>query len=129
MLGTGCGIAVGIPTGAQRWLRAALGPYLDGIATAPKILWLKERYPAVMRQARRHLLLPDDQVLTASFDTNLLNGVEVISGQADLVGKDGISQTRQPFKAIPYYAWANRGKGEMAVWLADSVAALQSGKK
>ena len=77
----------------------------------------------------RHLLLPDDQVLTASFDTNLLNGVEVISGQADLVGKDGISQTRQPFKAIPYYAWANRGKGEMAVWLADSVAALQSGKK
>jgi len=77
----------------------------------------------------RNLLLPDDQVLTASFDTNLLNGVEVITGQAALVGKNGVSQPLQPFKAIPYYAWANRGKGEMAVWLADSVAALPAGKK
>jgi hypothetical protein len=24
----------------------------------------------------------------------------------------------QPFTAIPYFAWANRGRGEMAVWIA-----------
>ena len=29
-------------------------------------------------------------------------------------------KTEQDFKAIPYFAWANRGKGEMEVWLADS---------
>lgn len=34
---------------------------------------------------------------------DLLNGVTVIKGQA--------------FMAIPYYAWAHRGPGEMAVWL------------
>jgi DUF1680 family protein len=27
--------------------------------------------------------------------------------------------------AIPYFAWANRGKGEMAVWLSDSETALR----
>ena len=27
------------------------------------------------------------------------------------------------FTAIPYYAWANRGKGEMAVWLARTADA------
>jgi len=34
------------------------------------------------------------------------------------VAKDGsaVSTVKQPFVAIPYYAWAHRGKGEMVVW-------------
>lgn len=67
----------------------------------------------------RNLMLPPGQIFNASFDLSLLNGVETISGKAITVSKnaDGaMVQTEQPFKAIPYFAWANRGKGEMAVW-------------
>ncbi len=32
---------------------------------------------------------------------------------------------KQPFVAIPYYAWANRGPGEMSVWLADREDAVR----
>jgi DUF1680 family protein len=51
----------------------------------------------------RELSLSSEEKLTAKFEPNLLNGVETIQGPN--------------FKAIPYYAWANRGPGEMAVWL------------
>jgi hypothetical protein len=47
--------------------------------------------------------LSGGEKLTAKFEPDLLNGVETIQGPN--------------FKAIPYYAWANRGPGAMAVWL------------
>jgi DUF1680 family protein len=49
--------------------------------------------------------------------------VETIQGRALRVsrGADGaMLKTEQSFKAIPYFAWANRGKGEMQVWFLDS---------
>jgi hypothetical protein len=52
------------------------------------------------------LHLPDDAALTAEHQPDLLGGVTVIRGEGE-----------RPFLAIPYYAWANRGAGEMAVWL------------
>jgi DUF1680 family protein len=76
----------------------------------------------------RNLLLPDDQSLSAAFEPGLLNGVEVITGQARQLSKDAggeVIQTSQAFKAIPYYAWANRGKGEMIVWLPDNESAVK----
>ena len=68
----------------------------------------------------RNLVLPDSSALGAQFRPDLLNGVTVITGQAfglayDAAGK--VSRTEQPFTAIPYYAWANRGRGEMIVWI------------
>ena len=39
-------------------LNAAM-PYVDAIATGPKIMWLHEHYPALMAHARRYLLVPD----------------------------------------------------------------------
>jgi len=71
----------------------------------------------------RNLILPGDQPLTAQFEPALLNGVETITGKAFKVGRNADSelvQTEQNFKAIPYFSWANRGRGEMTVWLADS---------
>ncbi len=50
--------------------------------------------------------------LEYAYDDTLLNGVGKITGQAY---RDGASA---PFRAIPYYAWAHRDMGEMAVWLA-----------
>jgi uncharacterized protein len=47
--------------------------------------------------------LPIDAPLDHHFDRALAGGVEVVTG-------GGIT-------AVPYYAWNNRGRGEMAVWI------------
>ncbi|HEY7089460.1 MAG TPA: hypothetical protein VH518_15285, partial [Tepidisphaeraceae bacterium] len=52
----------------------------------------------------RSLALSDASKLTADFKADLLGGVTVIKSEGS-------------FTAIPYYAWANRGKGEMIVWM------------
>jgi DUF1680 family protein len=54
------------------------------------------------------LVIPRDAALRSRFRADLLNGVEVISGDGS-----------RPFVAIPYYAWNNRGQGEMAVWIKE----------
>jgi DUF1680 family protein len=75
----------------------------------------------------RNIVLPDTSALTAEFRPDLLNGVEVIKGSAfglslDEAGK--VQKAEQPFMAIPYATWANRGRGQMQVWIAkaDAVA-------
>ncbi len=71
----------------------------------------------------RSLMLPDDAALAAAFEPDLLHGVEVIRGTAFLVTRDDqgqLAKTAQNFVAIPYYAWANRGRSEMMVWVPDS---------
>jgi DUF1680 family protein len=54
------------------------------------------------------LVIPRDAALRSRFRPDLLNGVEVITGEGS-----------RPFVAIPYYAWNNRGQGEMAVWIPE----------
>ena len=51
--------------------------------------------------------IPLEAPLAAAYRGDLLNGVEVVTGQ---VGGRTIT-------AVPYFAWNNRGKGEMAVWI------------
>jgi DUF1680 family protein len=58
------------------------------------------------------LVVPDDAEFQAEYKSDLLNGVTVINGKA--VNKSG---EQRELTAIPYYAWAHRGNGEMAVWL------------
>ncbi len=75
----------------------------------------------------RNIVLPDTAALTVQFRPDLLRGVAVIRGEAFGLAKDqqgGVKKTEQPFMAVPYATWANRGRGEMAVWLArvDSAA-------
>lgn len=53
-----------------------------------------------------HFSLADDAPLTTEHRPELLNGVTVIR-----------SEGAQPITAVPYYAWAHRGAGEMAVWV------------
>ncbi len=71
-----------------------------------------------------NLLLKDDAPLAAEFRGDLLNGVEVVRGEAMSVrytdGHGKIGEDKVDFAAIPYFAWANRGRGEMAVWLAHN---------
>jgi hypothetical protein len=67
-----------------------------------------------------NLQLSDDAVLTAQKRPDLLGGVTVITGQATAyrTKQEKIVTDTVPLTLIPYYAWAHRGKGEMAVWLA-----------
>jgi DUF1680 family protein len=76
----------------------------------------------------RNLVMPDTNALTSEFRADLLNGVQVVKGRAlglKLDEKGTVVKTEQPFMAIPYATWANRGRGEMAVWLANTEAAAR----
>jgi DUF1680 family protein len=64
------------------------------------------------------IALPDGAELTAEFKPALLGGIVMISGKALRTGSGEVSRPAEmAFHAIPYYVWANRGAGEMAVWL------------
>jgi len=67
-----------------------------------------------------NIVVPDHAALTSEFRGDLLNGVTVITGPVQALARDANGAIRtQPHQlvAIPYYAWANRGMGEMQVWL------------
>lgn len=53
------------------------------------------------------LTLPVTTALSHEFKADLLKGLEVITGKTG----------DQTITAIPYFAWANRGRGEMRVWI------------
>jgi DUF1680 family protein len=73
-----------------------------------------------------NLVLPDDARLEARHRPELLGGVTVVTGRALALHAtdDGrsVATREQDFLAVPYYAWAHRGEGEMAVWLPRRVA-------
>jgi len=71
------------------------------------------------------IALPADVELTPHHDPKLLGGVTVLEGQAVVRGlSDALYAEPKPdrrdraaIRLVPYYAWANRGVSEMAVWL------------
>ena len=72
-----------------------------------------------------NIIIPNNATFTTEFKNDLLNGVEVIKSNVPsvIVSNDGshISTVNQSFTAIPYYAWAHRGKGEMMIWFPTKV--------
>jgi DUF1680 family protein len=74
------------------------------------------------------LFLPDGAPIRAEFRPDLLRGVVALSGNAAAVSKGPSAKTSEavrPFLAVPYYAWANRGKTGMLVWLPRTAAAVR----
>ena len=76
----------------------------------------------------RNIVLPDSSALSTEFKADLLNGVQVIKGRS--VGlahteAGSITKAQQDFVAIPYATWANRGRGQMNVWLARTESAAR----
>jgi hypothetical protein len=57
------------------------------------------------------VVLPLDAALATAFRADLVNGIEVITASV------GSGPRARSVTAVPYFAWANRGKGEMAVWI------------
>jgi len=70
------------------------------------------------------MLIPDDINFTTEFRSDLLNGVQIIKGNVPAVEVQTptqVSTISKSFTAIPYYAWAHRGAGEMMIWFPRKV--------
>jgi len=76
-----------------------------------------------------NLVIRDDAKLRTEYRPDLLNGVMVVIGEAQVVKRtnngDIVPDRDKQFIAIPYYAWAHRGRGEMTVWPAQRPEAAQ----
>jgi DUF1680 family protein len=57
--------------------------------------------------------LPDNAALKVEKRNDLLNGVNIITGDVPANTGQGVLK----LTAIPYYAWSNRGVGTMKIWL------------
>ena len=67
-----------------------------------------------------NLVLPIDAKLQSEYHGDLLGGIVTITGRGQ-IRQDGEKVVEDiDVVAIPYYAWAHRGKNEMAVWIPKS---------
>ena len=79
-------------------------------------------------QGVANLVLPLDAKLQPKERTDLLGGVVTLAGRGYVAEAraDGKVQLKETdVTAIPYYAWAHRGKNPMAVWITTSVEAMK----
>jgi DUF1680 family protein len=69
----------------------------------------------------QNIMVDKNAIANANYQADLLNGIDVIStegkGTKRQLNSDALTETNQQVKAIPYYAWANRGPSEMTVWI------------
>ncbi len=76
-----------------------------------------------------NIIIPKNTTFTTEYKADLLNGVLVLKGNAKAVNINEAAQTitteDKTVTAIPYYAWANRGKGEMTVWFPEQVKDIE----
>jgi uncharacterized protein len=76
-----------------------------------------------------NIVVEKNAPVTVKHEPSLLNGITVIHTQGNAtsrqVNSDILLKQQQAVKAIPYYAWANRGPGEMAVWIPFEDAAAR----
>lgn len=72
-----------------------------------------------------NIIIPENAAFTTTFDKQLLNGVLVLKAPAIFINVDSsgrkISTEEKTLTAIPYFSWANRGKGEMAIWFPEKI--------
>ncbi|WP_333819504.1 glycoside hydrolase family 127 protein [Ohtaekwangia sp.] len=75
-----------------------------------------------------NLVLPVGTTFSPEYKTDLLNGVTVLKGEATALKvnpqHNSVSTVKQNFIAIPYYAWAHRGAGEMEVWFPTTITSV-----
>ena len=68
-----------------------------------------------------NLALPNGTELGAEHRENMFDGITMLKGQVQALhqgkNENETITMQQEFMVIPYYAWAHRGQGEMAVWL------------
>ena len=76
-----------------------------------------------------NLIVPGNASFTTRSEPGLLDGIVTLQtdGQRVDVDSAGLQVTthKDHIVAIPYYAWANRGKGEMNVWFPEKVKDIE----
>lgn len=72
-----------------------------------------------------NILLPVGASFQIEAKPELLNGITVVKTNVPVVeiSEDGqeVTTVKKPVILIPYYAWANRGKGEMMIWFPTKI--------
>jgi len=75
-----------------------------------------------------NIIIPANTSFTSEFKPAVLNGIMTLKAEVPAVvikGNESIATQKQHFIAIPYYSWANRGKGEMTVWFPTQVKDIE----
>ncbi len=76
-----------------------------------------------------NLVLADDVPIKTEDKPDLLNRVMVLTGKGQVAKRttDGgvVAAGMRSFTAIPYYAWAHRGRSPMTVWVARELQAAR----
>ena len=76
-----------------------------------------------------NMVVPQNTAFEAAYNKDLLNGVVTLKAEVPVVNvsADGLSAVTQKktITAIPYYAWANRGKSPMQVWLPTVISDIK----
>ncbi len=71
-----------------------------------------------------NIIIPENTSFSGSFDPSLLNGVMKLIANVpviNIIDDETLNTERKQITLIPYYAWANRGKGEMMLWFPSKV--------
>ncbi|QKJ30149.1 glycoside hydrolase family 127 protein [Mucilaginibacter mali] len=72
-----------------------------------------------------NFIIPSTTTFKPEHNAGLLNGVTVLKGDVKQVNIDAngenVNTVNKQITAIPYYSWANRGKGEMMIWFPSQV--------
>lgn len=70
-----------------------------------------------------NLVIPENVKFGSQWRPDLLNGIQAVTGNVEAMQREdnGSELKQQPHQmvAIPYFAWSNRGPGEMAVWISS----------
>ena len=75
-----------------------------------------------------NIIIPASASFTSEFKPDLLNGITILKSEVPAIvinNTESVSTVKQSFTAIPYYSWANRGKGEMMVWFPTQVKDIE----
>ncbi len=76
-----------------------------------------------------NFVLPDNAPLKTEYEAGLLSGIQTITAMVPVLETSsdgmGVNTRIKPVKAIPYFTWANRGQGQMQVWIPRKISAVQ----
>lgn len=75
-----------------------------------------------------NIIVPAEATFEAEFKPAMLKGITILKSEVPAVrilNERNVTTQHQPFVAIPYYAWAHRGKGEMMIWFPTSVKHIE----
>lgn len=76
-----------------------------------------------------NILLPAETSVSAEYVPHLLAGVNVLKANVPVVTIDekgeNIFTQKKTVTFVPYYAWANRGEGEMMIWFPQRVKDIE----